>query len=744
MPIAPQLIALIGKLPTSEQDGSTPELIDKICNMIPRHGLNNDLIVKLLTFIKDTNTIDIPTKVNLVEIYLLPNDYLDEKVINAVIDILHNEKYNDKYNEKYNDENYQVYANVAKPLLIACSQWLINVFFLWPQSCVDDINYIWSSFWPVSYLQDYITLLIIWSSNNVTDVKAWRIRRMWDLSQRSSYPNGKKNLSFILKRYKSLIHDNMDDGNIERIHDRLLNDLQIDEFVKPDCTWDSKYISRLTGILIQENPNKFSVSIIKNELNKLTIKLNNNVPSLKPKTDGSKILQLYDIKSADQLVAAWDKLKLPLNVEPLITSNIPNPTLAQLFIISKLNSGNNDDNEIERFRSSMFSWIDKNLTRCFYERRLNLKEKKQIINYTLNNCEKFEFLTFKVIDKFLIGDNLIADKDVFSELAQKLFLMLNPTKIQIEIIKDRIIVVLSSTVMINSETKFSINKDSTFAVILQSILLMLQNWMKKYESDKNFLVLIIDLINDIAKLILIKLQNSVENRFYSINMIMLLNLLIDISLNEKITSILDSNAYWNVLLQPKIVEKIRLLDDPLMLDILCRYLNSIVEAVQLKPPTHNVVQLINSYILDLTNYLWRNKIDSSKKLFNIPTEFIKTIADNTFFPNITNTNEKLKTIFSFIGIPALSFLAYTMLREIENEEALEIHYRTVLNERNFTKFMKDLKRRNTLYINDVKTFDDLKIELAKKMYKIKPYQGIITFLFTYMKFLKKHKGELKE
>lgn len=734
MPIAPQLVALVDKLPNAEHNGDSSELFGKICSMIPRHGLNNILIVKLLTFINNTRTIKTFAKVNFIKEYLLPNDYLNQEVLNALMAILQNDKYHE-------NNMLHTYENETKPLQIACSQWLINTYFLWPEDCVEKSIYMWFAFWATSYLQDYFTLLIILSSNCETDVKAWRIRKMWDLSEREGYVNGKRNLSFILKRYKFLVEPDTDNGHVERIHNMLLSDLEIDENVKPDITWDSKFISQLTGILIQENPYKFSVSIVKRKLSDLTLKLSNNDSSANRSAASPKRIQLYDVKKVDQLIENWNNLKLPLNVEPIITSKLSAPILKHIFILSKINSNNK---ETEKFCNSLFSWIDKNLTRCFYEKSMGRDEMLKIINYTTRTCEIYDFLTFKIIDKLLVGDNLIANKYVFIELAYKLFLLLSPKKEDLKMIHERILAILSSTLMLNSEKRFTVDKDPTFAILSQSILLMLQNWLRRYENDHDTIMMITHLINGIAKLFLLKLQNSVENRYYSINMIMLLNLLIDISQNKQIISILDSNEFWNVLLQPKIVEQIRLLDDPLMLDILCQYLNSMIGVVQVKLPKQKVVQLINSYILDLTNYLWRNKVDSSKRLFNIPTEFIKIVADRTFFPNITNVNEKIKTIFSLLGIPALSFIAYTTLREIENDESPNVHYNNILNEKIFNKFIKNLKRKGITYIKDVNNFDDLKIRLLKKFYKLEPYQGIIIFLCTYMKALKKYRDELAQ
>ena len=153
------------------------------------------------------------------------------------------------------------------------------------------------------------------------------------------------------------------------------------------------------------------------------------------------------------------------------------------------------------------------------------------------------------------------------------------------------------------------------------------------------------------------------------------------------------------------------------------------------PQSGKFIELQNQYILDITNYLWRNRIMEKRKIFNIPTEFIKQILDNCFFPDVKN---KGKAVFTINGIPAMSFISIKALEIIEKKESVQYHYDGLITEEDFALFKKRITEENIAWIPNVTDIASLKVLILKEIFNMQPYKEIARFLFAFLKSLSKY------
>ena len=237
----------------------------------------------------------------------------------------------------------------------------------------------------------------------------------------------------------------------------------------------------------------------------------------------------------------------------------------------------------------------------------------------------------------------------------------------------------------------------------------------------------LDILNDIRKVLLSNLVHSVENRHITITTISLLDLLSFIATNfheqfndPETPDEIVQQYLKQIILKNSTMNKLCTIDDPLLLNACCRYLVSVKELLVYREPDDLYVQLQNQYILDLTNYLWRNRIYKSKKIFNIPSKFIKEVVKNLYLPDI---NSKTSAIFSIFGIPSTSYLSQQALDQLERNNSVTMNYCELITEEGFKRFTSELSDKS-LWISNISDFNQLKPELLKIISTMQCYNHI--------------------
>lgn len=264
---------------------------------------------------------------------------------------------------------------------------------------------------------------------------------------------------------------------------------------------------------------------------------------------------------------------------------------------------------------------------------------------------------------------------------------------------------------------------------------MTQNWFLTYPNDHKITDFAFIILADIRKLILANMKYSIEDRFLSMTLIKLVTNLTEITPMYKTVSSGTALHFDKLVLNRDTIHKMVLLDDPLILNACCKYLIKMTDVLINHPQSGKFIELQNQYILDITNYLWRNKIMEKRKLFNIPTEFLKQILDNCFFPDVKN---KDKAVFTITGIPAMSFISIKALEVIEKKESVKYHYDRLLTEEDFASFKKYITETNIKWMSNESDLVLLKISILKEIFNMQPYNEIAKFLFAFLKSLSKY------
>lgn len=691
-----------------------------------KHGIPTDLLPNLLNFLFYNNVVSINTRLKIIKNYLLPNDYISNEVFHFIMVRLGNAKDN----------------NIDKDIQCAICEWLLNVYFLFPEKILNSDKSILIYLWKYEYLQKYITYFIVWSTHTKYDIKLWKLNMLDKTSKKPVYSSSDINLILILKRYLTLL------GKSEVLSNLLQNKINSDRLQKLQdlqaLNFDNKFGAKLINVLSSENPNKFGIDIIKKNQNMLLDMLKDS--ETHPNTlryDRRKLRNslspLYEMKNIPQLQKNWTKLKLPINVETLFMAPRHNPVI-QFYPMAVVNNPKYNSKKEQKmsrvqYLYSLNSWVEINLKRCFNDITMLDEEKTPILNTIIFNCQIFDNLQITAIDTFLTLENLLANEKIVITLINSLFPILKPPTNNFLEFRNKILKFLAVCHLTYNDQRNKGGNSKVFPIICSALLSMTQNWFLTYSNDHKITDFAFILLTDIRKLILANMKYSIEDRFLSMTLIKLVANLTEITPMYKILSSGTALHFNKLVLNRDSIHKMVLLDDPLILNVCCKYLIKMTDVLINHPQSGKFIELQNQYILDITNYLWRNKVMEKRKLFNIPTEFMKQILDNCFFPDVKN---KDKAVFTITGIPAMSFISIKALEIMEKKESVEYHYDKLLTEEDFALFKKYITETNIEWISNGTDLASVKISILKEIFNMQPYNEIAKFLFAFLKSLSKY------
>lgn len=691
-----------------------------------KHGIPTDLLPNLLNFLFYNNVVSINTRLKIIKNYLLPNDYISNEVFHFIMVRLGNAKDN----------------NIDKDIQCAICEWLLNVYFLFPEKILNSDKSILIYLWKYEYLQKYITYFIVWSTHTKYDIKLWKLNMLDKTSKKPVYSSSDINLILILKRYLTLL------GKSEVLSNLLQNKINSDRLQKLQdlqaLNFDNKFGAKLINVLSSENPNKFGIDIIKKNQNMLLDMLKDS--ETHPNTlryDRRKLRNslspLYEMKNIPQLQKNWTKLKLPINVETLFMAPRHNPVI-QFYPMAVVNNPKYNSKKEQKmsrvqYLYSLNSWVEINLKRCFNDITMLDEEKTPILNTIIFNCQIFDNLQITAIDTFLTLENLLANEKIVITLINSLFPILKPPTNNFLEFRNKILKFLAVCHLTYNDQRNKGGNSKVFPIICSALLSMTQNWFLTYSNDHKITDFAFILLTDIRKLILANMKYSIEDRFLSMTLIKLVANLTEITPMYKILSSGTALHFNKLVLNRDSIHKMVLLDDPLILNVCCKYLIKMTDVLINHPQSGKFIELQNQYILDITNYLWRNKVMEKRKLFNIPTEFMKQILDNCFFPDVKN---KDKAVFTITGIPAMSFISIKALEIMEKKESVEYHYDKLLTEEDFALFKKYITETNIEWISNGTDLASVKILILKEIFNMQPYNEIAKFLFAFLKSLSKY------
>ncbi|GAV52518.1 hypothetical protein ZYGR_0AG05090 [Zygosaccharomyces rouxii] len=674
----------------------TPELLlrswlDKLYFEAPRQGLSSSQLKSLINFVCESDLLSISTKFYIVENCLIPSDYIHFEVVEEVARHLGTANALSAY-------RLQVPSN----LQVALCKWLVHIFFLVIPVDKSSLTYgtIWIHLWQYNFLQRWLTYIVVWSTKSIRDVRPWKVQLLERIASKPGYTDGQACATLILKRYASLLGPSKSIPSVlSRINcnARRLRSLQ-------ELKLDNMFISKLRKVLTNNLnfTNEMIDELISSHLNQLNSESKSNAISRYNSKVPKGKESVLQIRSFDQLAWNWHKLVVSKDVEQIINNYI---SWFSLFQLTK-----NDP-----VWMILEDWILIQLRKCFKNHTRDFLVIKKIVRL----CQIHPILTNKIFDEFLTYDYLRGDPIVFLYIYRKLTPLLVPNPSHIKGLHKDILQLLTFC-HLDKGTK--IDENST-PQICSNLLLTILNWFE--EDVEELIPLGLEFLHDFRILLTANMNYTIENRFITTALILALKILPKNKNKEDF-------QLRRITFPFSLMNKLITFDDPLLLDACCEYLVMVKEFLTNKEGSNKYVQGQNLHIMDLTNYLWRNKILSSKKFLDIPTDFVRNVLDNLFLPNV---RDRIRFPFSITGIPALSFIFGAKLFELENDLHCKIRFSGLMNEENFRKFIKEIQHSQVPWIPDIRNVDDLKIAILKFTSNDGPFQHISLFLFTFLKSL---------
>ncbi|SCU88810.1 LADA_0E12178g1_1 [Lachancea dasiensis] len=200
-------------------------------------------------------------------------------------------------------------------------------------------------------------------------------------------------------------------------------------------------------------------------------------------------------------------------------------------------------------------------------------------------------------------------------------------------------------------------------------------------------------------------------------------------LRERIATTNSTVLSDSWLFSQKFLTKLIISNDPILLDSVSEYLILSREGV-VNSSRAEVSEMHNTIILDLTNYLWRNKLSKVGSMLMLPTCFIRILADIVFQ---VNSHVSEKRCFNLLNIPALSFVGKKAVERLEDALGSEARFHGAISEKGFLSFK--LKVGTDKWLDTITNFYELKLAVLAKIRYEDAYGNISLFLYTYLRSL---------
>lgn len=670
-------------------------LIDELYSKSATLGLTSTQIKWLIRFLCESPALSTSTKIFIIDKCLMPNCYISRDVVKEIARHLGTATAISEFK-----------LQTEEKIQVALCKWLVNVHFLvMPESSGHyrtSESSVWIHLWQFGYLQQWLTYLLIWSSTTVADVKRWKITLLERVGSKPGYKHGAAHATLVLSHYQNLvgnskfISDSIQHLNCNARKLRTLQELKVDH----------DFLQKLTKILVNESAFNFSAEmveeLVKSHFAQLQITEKSTRSKMSWRAASIGKVELQEIRSAHQLVWYWGKILEPKDLEPYLLAKDSLPQMLYLF-----QSANH-----AKFQSMAYDWIQINLKRILRQEAQDFATAKIILDGIVRFCQISDSIIGYLIEKFLNLKYLAGNPNAFAYLWERIFSLGINKDFNLAKYERQILQVLAYC-HLNRRAK-----KKAFSKLCHSIIVLIRD-LRFQESDKNSEAAIM-IIQLILALLSTRFSNIFENRDRTILIAKILHTLPQLEGGIKV-------------ILPSVLNRFFIGDDPLLLDASCLYLIESKKSLLELGPDNRFVKHQNQFIMDLTNYLWRNKIFSSKKFLTIPVEFLRSVIQNLYLPDI---ELKIKSVFSVTGITALSYTSILKLRELEGKNHVTKKYTGLLTEDGFKNFaLKCLRKED--WIGTVKNLSDMKIEILRELYISGPYNHVSIFLFTYLKSLSK-------
>ncbi|QLL33244.1 hypothetical protein HG536_0E01550 [Torulaspora globosa] len=680
----------------------TPQLLlkswlDQFYSISATRGLSSPQLIKMIIFICNSPTLAMTTRLYIAERCLLPNDFISQELIDVVISQLGTAT-------AISDSRSQV----PEKIQVSLCRWLVHVFFL--VTARDETNAlqpsgsIWLHLWQFDYLQHWLTYIVLWTTTSPKDIKRWKVILLGRVGSKPNYRDSQACSTLLLRRFESV-------GGKSELITRTIADLRCNQRRLKSLQsfqYDKEFITKLRSILLNSSYSNFTDDILNelmtsslDQLKCLAINEGSRISSLDTSAEG---VPLLNTQSLSKLASQWDCIVEPLNAERFLGNVRTSP--CHFYLLSLTDE--------HKFWTIACKWLTIQLG-MFFKNPGDMTGVQNIIKI----CQIYGSLTSFIIREFFSAEYLNANPEGFLLLFDGLFSL--PVSFSINqhtFARDAMQVVAIS--FLNKKMKQTI-----FPSIANAIVMFLRH--SRFGDGKDWAASFSDLIQSIHELLVSTLTNIIENRLTTITLVSTLKSILALQHHS------GKYKLKYVIAPPNIIRRQFISDDPLLLDACCYYLVRTKDFLLDENPSNRYVQFQNNYILDLTNYLWRNKMVETKSFAGIPSEFLRAVIDNLYLSDVAM---KAKAPFSITGVPALSYAFIAKLRDLQPVHDARIRYFGPLSDESFRALKRSEKFAR--WLEGVLSLKELKIEVLKAFDETGPYNNVAAFLFTYLKSLSQY------
>lgn len=689
----------------SLKEDATSELIsiqlEVLYEKSPKFGISPQLIPNLIRYLCETNIISTTTKSYIIEHCLYPNSFLTSQTVWAILEHL---------GPKTILSPYRI--ETPKQIQLCLCQWLLYVVFLLP-SDIEIARSYWIQLWQYGYLQPYMTFMIIWSHQSIKDIKPWKIELVRAIGANKGYRDAGSNSYLVLNHFQKVV------GGSTLIEDAIksLNYTEHKVTRLQKVFVNNQFHNRLAELL-ELNHERFNSEYISQLIRTTQVKFGMNSEGIGIRESW---VQAYCVgncfNNVNELVYHWKNSKLPSNIAHLMpltnAQNSLNSSYRVLYLI-KQNTEPGLRNKLKNHITLQF--------RLYLTEGLNPNTEADF-EYLMASSIFFSNMVTDIISELI--DVKITTKDLirFVRLLDIVLPCLDIGHIEIASFRKFIISLVVRIHMANNRM--------AMIHLMSSIINLLEEGIEQ-KRNQAYVLTFSQILNDMLKILSSQLNLVSPDHQLLVLISRILRVFSKFPISTSSQAELESLAYPSTYLGVLISY-----DDSILLNACCSYLGAMRRLLNRNQIKGDLINMHNKQILDLTNYLWRNKVFSSKRLFNIPTNYLKKLADTLSLPMVGKQKHEL---FTISGIFSLSYVSRLLKHEYEtNYLTTGVNY-----EYNFQEELRSiigkLKNNATINPNPMTVTEDKKQLIIWAMSMTGSYSDIAFFLFSSLKSLSKMLG----
>lgn len=662
-----------------------------------KFGLTNLELRNIIHFITTTQLITDETKLYIIHNCLYPCEVIGKEVVMEILSKLGTTTIYSPYE-----------LTTPKTVQTALCEWLVNAFFLVDIEQIREFDSFWIHLWKYSYLQKWLTYIIVWTANP-HNVKQWKIRMIHNIAINLGYSESSGYAVIILKKYQQIC------GYSAEIND-ILPTLRFPyrRIIKvQNIRLRNRFFKNTSDILITSTPDTFNMEKLENRMqmliNSLLIDEIKSSQGVKPSIIDKNIdIELLIPKNSTQLIDRWNLMQ-PSDI--VISSELFHPNnKINYYILAFISTKRSpqfvedyitdyfmrhlSDNE-DNFGNAYKSFLAFVKLLLLIYPNISLSLTKTIGNGTQYDVKKSVLMGVlpAILPKSKINIECI-QKCIFNIISSNFNTqnLLSQKSLNLSVVTTRLYFDLYFLIFLNSELAADLSSLFHRAGTL--------GFRRTIETTYNF--------------------GDISSSVYYLNLV---------------TSIIDSNELYKsvpgLIIKPNILKSLIMVFDPLLLNSCCKYLTQSKGALSVNIQDKDLIRCHNQLLLDTTNYLWRNKILSSRSLFDISTKFIKQVVDNLYLPDC---DKKDKNVFGLPGVPTTGFVFLQAVRRLEGTHGARSHYNTDYTSSGFKKFKSNQEEKGD-WLHDIEDFDEFRRVVLKEFTSIDCVKEIAVFLYTFLKSL---------